>query len=292
MSRIMSKIIFDTATTQILEWRSGPKGSNGVLIAPPDAGHGDGILNYAPGKSIVEQALNNTKGGVYSIRWKSANWFTRNTSLDDKVSTVHGAMCLTNARNLIGLCQAGTLGSLVATRHPEAIVSLTIAGAPIDTSLGESILAQAMDMKFSDYQKVVMANWGIMPGWLMLACWKSANKEMHYHDRYIHPTEDTDLFYGWYDKHQNLAGRWYLEVIKQVFLENTFKDQLNIQCPVNIALGDHDDITPNEQTLAIQNYMASDLYRKIYRCDAGHLGVFLARSSMGMWAKIFKDMNI
>lgn len=288
----MPKTIFESATHEIIQWRpatthAGP----GVLIGPPDAGHGDAILNYGPGKSIVNEALENTSGGVYSINWKSATWLTRNTSIADKVEQVRGAMHLTGARHLIGLCQAGWLFSELATLFPYEVESIVIAGTPIDTSLGKSILTPAMEMPFWKYQLVVAANFGIMPGWLMLLCWKSGNKKMHYEDRYLDPQEDTDRFYAWYDKHQNLAGCWYLEIMKSLFLDNTFKDHLHINCPVRIATGTKDDITPPEQSWALEQY-CTDTVVKRFECDAGHLGVFLARSSMPMWAKIFRDLGV
>lgn len=283
----MSKVIYDSPTIQVIEWRSGDQG---VLIGPPDAGHGDAILNYAPGKSIAQEALENTEGGVHSIRWKGAHFFTRNTSIEDKVQDTLRAMKVSGSRHLVGLCQAGWLLALVATRRPDAVVSLTIAGAPIDTSLGESILAPALAKPFSTYKMVVAANFGLMPGWLMLACWKSSNKKMHQEDRYNNPGPETDLFYAWYDKHQSLAGRWYLEAVKQIFLENTFKDQLSIHCPVIIATGTRDDITPPEQSWALAQYCKET--PKYYSCNAGHLGVFLSEEATPMWADIFGGMGI
>lgn len=281
----MAKIIYNSATIQVIEWRAG---TQGVLLGPPDAGHGDAILDYAPGKSIVQEALNNTRSGVHSIRWKGATFATRNTSIEDKVQQTLTAMEVSGSRHLIGLCQAGWLFPKVATLHPESVESLTIAGSPIDTSLGKSILTPAMDMPFWKYQLVVAANFGIMPGWLMLLCWKSGNKKMHYEDRFLKPTEDTARFYAWYDKHQNLAGRWYLEIIKSLFLDNTFKDSLNIQCPVHIAVGLRDDITPPAQTLAIGKYCSGPL--QYYNCNTKHLGVFFSRKSMSMWAEIFSNV--
>ncbi len=283
----MTKIIFESPTIQVIEWREG---TEGVLIGPPDAGHGDAILDYAPGKSIVEQALLNTKGGVHSIRWKGATFATRNTSIEEKVWQTIKAMEVSRSRNLIGLCQAGWLFAKVATDHPTLVDSLTIAGSPIDTSLGDSILAPALKKPFLLYQTIVAMHSGIMPGSIMLACWKSANIEMHYADRYLFPTEDTDLFYSWYDNHQDLAGKWYLEAVKQIFLDNTFKDDLWIQCPVNIATGTRDDITPPEQSWALANYCQNSI--EYYECNAGHLGVFLGSEAKPMWADIFSDIGV
>jgi poly(3-hydroxyalkanoate) synthetase len=285
----MSKVIYDSPTIQVIEHRAGDQG---VLIGPPDAGHGDAIVDYQPGKSIVNEALENTEGGVHHIRWKPATFATRNTSIEDKVDDTLIAMMVSGSRNLIGLCQAGWLFALVATENPEDVTSLTIAGTPIDTSLGESILAPALKKPFLLYQTIVAMNGGLMSGSIMLACWKSSNIEMHYADRYLFPTKDTEPFYDWYDRHQNLAGKWYLQIIKALFLDNTFKDQLKIQCPVIIATGTRDDITPPEQSWALANYCSGPV--EYFECNAGHLGTFLSGEAQPMWGDIFsfiRDMS-
>lgn len=282
----MSKIIYDSPTIQVIEHRAG---TDGVLIGPPDAGHGDGILDYGPGQSIINEALENTAGGVHHIKWKSATQETKNNSIRDKVVDTKIAMHVSGSHHLIGLCQAGWLFAKVATDFPEQVSSLTVAGAPIDTSLGESVLSKAQEMPIEYYRWLVACNGGLMPGWLMNLCWKSANPKMHYFDRYISPSEKTDRFYAWYDDVQNLAGGWYLEIMEELFINNTFKDTLNIKCPVHIAVGLKDDITPPVQTYAIDEYCHTSV--NYYDCDAGHLGVFTARKSMPMWADIFKSIS-
>jgi poly(3-hydroxyalkanoate) synthetase len=282
----MSKVIYEDASIAVIEWREG---KDGVLIGPPDAGHGDAILDYADGQSIIQQALKHTTGGVSHIKWKGATQATKNVSIADKVSQTLFAMGVSDSSHLVGLCQAGWLFARVATEAPEYVDSLTVAGAPIDTSLGESILKPAFETPLYKYQRAVAMFGGVMPGWLMNVGWKSANPTMHYWDKFVNPTEKTKRFYNWYDNVQDLAGSWYLEAIEQVFLENTFKDTLDIKCPVNIAVGLKDDITPAEQTEAIRNYC--DGVVRNYACNAGHLGVFTARKSMSMWANIFIDLE-
>lgn len=282
----MSKVIFENDAIQVIQHREG---ANGVLIGPPDAGHGDGIVDYVPGQSIIEQALLNTESGVHHISWKSATYDRRHETIDDKVIQTLKAMRIAQAGHLIGLCQAGWLFARVATQHPWMVDSLTVAGAPIDTSLGDSILKKAQAMPIEHYRLVVAMNGGLMPGWLMNLSWKSANPRMHYIDRYMKPSEKTDRFYEWYDSVQNLAGGWYLEIMEQLFINNTFKDTLNIKCPVHIAVGLKDDITPPLQTSAIGRHCSGPM--QYYTCDAGHLGVFTARKAMGMWAEIFKQIS-
>jgi poly(3-hydroxyalkanoate) synthetase len=176
----------------------------------------------------------------------------------------------------------------VATQFPDYVTRLALAGAPIDTSLGESSLKKAQEVPFWKYQMIVAMNGGIMPGWLMNLSWKSANPKMHYWDRIVAPTDQTDRFYAWYDDVQNLAGGWYLEIMKELFLENTFKDTLDIQCPVHVMTGMRDEITPPEQTLAILEHVRSGVICS-RECDAGHLGVFTAKKAMPMWTEYFQS---
>jgi len=283
----MSKVIFENSAIQVIQHREG---ANGVLIGPPDAGHGHGIVDYAPGQSIIEQALAHTTRGVHHINWKSATHERRNETIQDKIDQTVLAMDITETGNLVGLCQAGWLFAKVATDNREQVTQLTIAGAPIDTSLGESVLSKAQEMPIEYYKWLVSMNGGLMPGWLMNLCWKSANPKMHYFDRYISPSEKTDRFYAWYDDVQNLAGGWYLEIMEELFINNTFKDTLDIKCPVRVAIGTKDDITPFQQTYAISDYCHNTT--KAYQCNAGHLGVFTAEKAMPMWAEIFGDMGV
>lgn len=272
----MTKVIYNSATIQVVEHRAG---ENGVLIGPPDAGHGDGLLDYGPGQSIIEQALLNTSGGVHHIRWKGATQATKNTSIDDKVRQTLVAMDGSNSRNLIGLCQAGWLFARVATQFPSLVDSLTVAGAPIDTSLGESVLSKAQEMPIACYEWVVMMNGGIMPGWLMNMCWKISNT-----------SENPDQFYKWSVKTQDLAGKWYLEIMKELFLDNTFKDTLAIRCPVNIAVGLKDDVVPPLQSQALELYCENAPGH--YECDSDHLDLFMAPESMDMWADVFRGIGV
>ncbi len=283
----MAKVIFENDAIQVIQHREG---ADGVLIGPPDAGHDHTIVDYAPGKSIIEQALANTDAGVHHINWKGATVARRNESIADKVDQTVKAMQVAQTGNLVGLCQAGWLFAKVATEHHWMVDKLTIAGTPIDTSLGKSILAQAQNTPLWVYQAIVNANEGLMPGSHMLLCWKSSNRKKHYIDRFVRPKEDTEYFYKWFDRTQTLAGKWYLQIVEEMFLENTFKDTLDIRCPVITAVGTRDKITPNEQTWAIEKYCRVDVQH--YSCNAGHLGVFIAEDSGPMWADIFGGMGI
>lgn len=268
----MSKVIYDSPTIQVIEWREG---SQGVLIGPPDSGHGDGILDYGPGQSIIEQALLNTAGGVHHIKWKGATQATKGTSIQHKVWQTVDAMSMSNSRHLVGLCQAGCLFARVATEYATQVHSLTVAGAPIDTSLGESVLSKAQEIPIECYRWVVAMNGGIMPGWLMNMCWSVHNRERRYID--------------WHNKTQNLAGEWYLEFIEELFLNNTFKDTLDITCPVFIAAGERDVIVPPAQTWAINKVAHAS--KHYYSCNADHFEVFMGYEARPMWADIFKQVG-
>lgn len=285
----MSKVIFEDHAIQVIQHREG---ADGVLIGPPDAGHDHTIVDYAPGKSIIEQALANTSAGVHHINWKGATHARRNETYADKVQQTMIAMNEANTGNLVGLCQAGHLFARVATLYPESVDLLTIAGTPIDTSLDQhlSVMKQALNTQLSYYQWIIFKNNGLMPGTFMLLCWKMSDRKKHYIDRLVRPEEDTEYFYAWFDRTQNLAGRGYLEIVEELFLNNTFKDTLSIHCPVITAVGTRDNITPNAQTWAIEKYCHAGVAH--YSCNAGHLGVFIGEESGPMWGNIFTDMNI
>jgi len=71
---------------------------------------------------------------------------------------------------------------------------------------------------------------------------------------------------SWYENPIDLPGRWYLQVITQLFKENRLAkgqfiglgrplDLRNITCPLYLLAGAGDDITTPEQVLGAKNYV-------------------------------------
>lgn len=285
---------------RLLQFSSGV--GKPVLVVPPQAGHHSSIADYGPNQSLVASAVKHTDSPIYAIEWKSCSFDRKDESIIDLLNQVKIAVEKVNdSCHLIGLCQGGWLSAIYSSLHPEKVESLTIAGAPIDTHAGSSVLHQITRLPFLWFKSLVVMSGGIMPGDLMLTGWKSGNPYQHYVKRYQNPTPDTKRFYQWYDYTQDLAGEWYLWAIDKLFQKNelgrnvlsinsTTVDlrQLSRLSKVNIVVGEKDDITPPEQSLALLKYVNAN----VHYTDAGHIGVFMSKNVISnTWNKLFTSIN-
>ena len=88
---------------------------------------------------------------VFLTHWKSATEDMRDLEIDQYLAELNVCVDDLGGRvNLIGLCQGGWLSAMYAARFPDKVVSLVLAGAPIDTDAGNgSRSSQAGTSAFS-----------------------------------------------------------------------------------------------------------------------------------------------
>jgi poly(3-hydroxyalkanoate) synthetase len=179
-----------------------------------------------------------------------------------------------------------------------------LAGAPIDTDAGNGPIKRMVhESPTSFYEELVALGGGLMKGKYMLQGWKNMNPEQHYiqdHvDLYEHIGDPAYLkkeetFESWYENPIDLPGRWYLQVITQIFKENRLAkgefiglgrklDLHDITCPAYLLAGASDDITTTEQVLDAANYLGTPKSKIVKKTvPGGHIGLF-------MGARILKE---
>ncbi len=273
-----------------------------ILIVPPQAGHHSYIADFAPGQSLVEAAVASGDRPVYVIEWKGCTHERRDEGIEDLLAQLDTAVCLVGrAPHLVGLCQGGWLAAIFACLVPGRVASLTMAGTPIDTQVGDSALHRVTGIPLAAFAQWVLWGGGRMRGQLMLMGWKAGDPLTHYVSRYAKRDDKTDRFYAWYDTTQDLAGRWYLWAIDSLFQRNllgmnvlTIGDRpidlhvLQRLARVNLVVGSQDDITPPEQSLALTDYVDA----ACHWVDAGHIGVFMSREAIATtWAPLFAALD-
>src|SRR5208337_3543243 len=103
-------------------------------------------------------------------------------------------------------------------------------GSPIDTDAGDAPIkhmAHLSPMKF--YEDLVTLGGGLMRGKFMLQGWKNMHPDENYikeHiDLYVNIDDPAYLakretFERWYENPLDLPGRWYLQVMRELFKEN------------------------------------------------------------------------
>ncbi|MGA3342151.1 MAG: alpha/beta fold hydrolase, partial [Methylocella sp.] len=202
-----------------------------TLVDAPHAGHTAMIADYHNGQSLIETLLAHGINHVALTDWKSATEDMKDLEIDNYLAEVIVAIDELGGRvNLVGLCQGGWVSAMIAARFPDKVNALVLAGAPIDTDAGNGPIKRMVhESPISFYEELVELGGGLMKGKFMLQGWKNMHPEQHYiqdHiDLYDHINDPTYLakeetFESWYENPIDLPGRWYLQVIKQLFKEN------------------------------------------------------------------------
>jgi len=276
----------------------GGKGA-ATLIVPPQAGHHSFIADYGKnGNSLVQVSLD-AGHSTFAIEWKPCTFERRNEGVRDLLEQLENAVeCAGGAVNLVGLCQGGWLSTIYTVMHPGKVSSLTVAGSPIDAHAGEGVLDSAIKIPLYQFKWMVALSGGVLDGRLMILNWKLMNPFTHYYDRYIHAKKGTARFYQWYDYPQDVAGKWYLECVENLFQKNQLInnemvidgqriDLSTIKCPVYLVAGGRDDISPKEQTFALAKFVNA---KKYLIKKAHHLGVFMGSDGIkNDWPEIMSQ---
>ena len=288
----------------------GKPGGLPVLVDAPYAGHTAMIADYRKGQSLIETLLANGIGHVALTDWKSATDDMKDLVIDNYIADLVVAIDDLGGRvNLVGLCQGGWMAAMVAARFPDKVNALVLAGAPIDTDAGDGPLKRIVHRSpMSFYEELVALGGGLMKGKFMLQGWKNMHPAEHYIqdniDLYEHVDDPAyiakeEAFASWYENPIDLPGRWYLQVIRELFKENRLaKGQFvglgrtlslrNITCPAYLLAGADDDITTSEQVLDAANYIGTPKDRVMQKTvPGGHIGLFMgARTLSEEWPVI------
>lgn len=281
-----------------------------TLVDAPHAGHTAAIADYHRGQSLVETLLANGLEHVALTDWKSATPDMKDLEIDNYLEEMLVAIDDLGGRvNLVGLCQGGWVSTMLAARFPEKVNALVLAGAPIDTDAGNGPIRKMVhDSPTSFYEELVALGGGLMKGKFMLQGWKNMHPEQHYMLDHIDLYEHIDdaaylakeeVFERWYENPIDLPGRWYLQVIQQLFKENrlakgrfvalgrTLKLR-DITCPLYLLAGEADDITTTEQVLNAAQLVGTPAHQIQQKTvPGGHIGLFMgARTLTEHWPPI------
>ncbi len=288
----------------------GKSGGIPTLVDAPHAGHTAMIADYHKGQSLIETLLANGVGHVALTDWKPATDDMKDLEIDNYLAELIVAIDDLGGRvNLVGLCQGGWVAAMIAARFPDKVNSLVLAGSPIDTDAGDGPIKRMVHQSpMSFYEELVALGGGLMKGKFMLQGWKNMHPEQHYFENQIDLYEHIDdpvyvskeeTFASWYENPIDLPGRWYLQVIRELFKDNrlakgTFVglgrrlDLKNITCPVYLLAGETDDITTKEQVFNAENLLGtpkSKIEKKLV--PGGHIGLFMgARTLKEAWPAI------
>lgn len=306
-----NEIRLDLDTMRLRDFSKDMTGTDvPVLIDAPYAGHSSTIADYASGQSLVETLLASGISRVLVTDWKSATNDMRNFDIDKYLAEINVAVDDLGGRvNLVGLCQGGWMSAMYASRFPDKISSLVLAGSPIDTDAGNGpIKRMAHRLPLSFYEEMVAAGAGRMLGQNMLAGWKNMHPGEQYLGKFIDLYEHiedkcyiarTERFERWYENPIDLPGKYYLQAIDLLFKKNTFAKGTftglgrtlslkDVKCPAYLLAGESDDITTREQVFAAEGLLGTPkekIEKKLV--PGGHIGLFMgSRTLKESWPMI------
>jgi len=305
-----NEIVLDLDTMRLRDFSR--KGASGVpvFIDPPYAGHSSTIADYGKNQSLVETLLGAGLSHVYAADWKPATDAMKNFDIDKYLAEINVVVDdLGGAVHLIGLCQGGWMCAMFASRFPEKVKSLVLAGAPIDTSAGHGPIKKlAHTLPLSTYQELVDVGNGRLLGSTMLAGWKDMHPGRQFLGKYIDMfahIEDksyikrTERFERWYENPIDLPGIYYLQAIKLLFKENQLAKgefvalgrKLSLKAitvPTYLLAGDSDDITTEDQVFNAEKLIgtrSSAVVKTV--APGGHIGLFMgSRTLANVWPEI------
>lgn len=298
-----NKTVFELKTMQLRDFSGGSIEGLPIIIDAPHAGHSATIADYSADQSLVQTLKATGLGRIYVTDWKSASDDMKDFTIDTYLEDLNTAIDNLGGKvHLIGLCQGGWMSAVYAARFPGKVATLVLAGSPIDTSVGESMVKDlANTLPMSTYRELVAAGGGRLLGKFMLSGWKSMHPTDQYFKKYADlfmNIEDKDYikhaeeFARWYEAPLDLPGVYYLQAVEWLFKENrlvkgTFValgktiSLKEITIPVYMLGGEADDITPPEQVFKAEHYLGTpknEMARKLV--PGGHIGLFMGSKTL------------
>jgi len=271
-----------------------------LLIVPPEVNRSH-IVDFCPGQSLVQTALDAGFPNVAVVDWRTPRGRTRNRTVDDSLSTILDSIDALGGRaHLVGLCQGGWESAMVTARVPDAVASLTLAAAPIDFHAGDGVLKHvASAMPTALYTSMVAAGGGAMRGEFISTGFDNLLPFERYFLKWWRVWQQLDdddamerfhRLEDWYRCPKDLPGPMYLRAVRELFKENRLVQgrfvalgapvQLSeIRCPLALIMGSRDHITPPAQTRAVLDHVSSEevLEKEI---PAGHVGTFMGKGPL------------
>lgn len=279
-----------------------------ALVVTPQVNHSC-IADFSPEQSLVRTLLEHGAPVVGVTDWQPPG---PHQDIAASLDEIDAAIRHLGGRvHLIGLCQGGWQVAMLSALRPERVASLTVAGAPIDAHAGSTLLhAWVFGLPMAAFEALVAAGGGVLSGDALSAGFdllrpfergvaNPALLWLNAHDEdYVRRHQDLRR---WYRHNKGISGPLYLEVVRDLFKHNRLArgelvlrgqlvDLSRIGGRVHLVAGTRDHITPQEQVWALEA-LAPRARCERHLVDAGHIGVFMGRTSLAtVWPAIARDL--
>jgi polyhydroxyalkanoate synthase subunit PhaC len=197
----------------------------------------------------------------------------------------------TDAINLLGVCQGGSIGLMYSALHPEKIKNIVMLVTPVNFFVNEGLLFKwSRDM---DIDKLVDNFDGIVPGkfldsgFQLLKPLGPVRKQMSMPQSMSHEASLMNFLRmeKWINDTPDQMGEIYRQFIKDLYQANKFVegglkigdkivDLKNIKCPLMNIYAKEDHIVPPTATTPLNDLVGST-DSELYAFPGGHIGVFV-----------------
>lgn len=300
----------ELSALRLRDFSSGESGGDPVLVVAPFAQHDAALADLAPGHSLVAALRANGCAKLFLVEWKSATLATRLDTIDSQLAALNVAVDEFRAPvSLVGLCQGGWLSLLYASRFPQKIRKLVLAGAPVDLKAEPSAMsARVALMDDSAIDEMLRLGDGLVVGRHMAALWPcehdaAARLEQSLQFDGAPATESeknaAEAFARWDRRALDLPGPYYRQVFDWLFRDNRLAAGTfpalgraialrETQCPLFLLAGAQDEIAPPGQVFAAAALVgAQESQIETALADCGHLGLFMGRRTLTReWPRI------
>lgn len=305
------RLLLDLPILRLWDFSNGASATPVLLIAPY-ALHDAGLVDLAPGHSLVAALLHDAPRRLFLVEWKSATNATQEYAIDDLLAVLNVVVDEIGAPvDLIGLCQGGWLSLLYAVRFSQKVRRIAVVGAPVDVSAGPSALTSLSEQANDAHiDHLIAIGGGRVRGARMAPLWP---REGSHERRLIDSLEITPpfetagareaiaAFEEWDARFLDLPGPYYREVITRLYRENRLAagafpalgrliDLRGLHQPLYLLVGDRDAIAPPAQSLAAARLVSGPV--ETARAPCGHLALFIGKRTLDVeWPRIARWLS-
>ena len=259
------------------------------------------VLDLLPGKSFVEFMVGQGFD-VFCIDWGTPGDEDRYLSFDDiadrymaRAIRVAASFGSRGQAHVLGYCMGGTLASIHAAAHPDAIASLLALAAPIQFD-DDGLLSRWTRSEGFDVD-AMLSGFGNMPWPVMQASfqmlrptlnlWKAVKLvDRAWDDRFLDGFFATET---WGNDNVDFPGECYRTYVNELYRGNALvRDEMSlsgrriflrdITCPVLAITFEHDNIVPHASaSVLVERVSSTD--RAHLHMPGGHVGAVVSSSA-------------